>query len=256
MEHVRADIVFFTDANVTFSRDAIQKIIPYFADSEIGCVCGCLQYTNLHEGATANIGGFYWRFEEYIKQLESETGNVMGADGSIFAIRRELYSQIPQSTLPDMFISFEVLFKGYRIIHAKDVVAYERSATAGHDEFRRKVRIACRAFNFHRDYWSRLTLMSAWDQYKYFSHKFIRWFSFLWFILAASLTSGLILGVIGLGVFLVTAPTIIWFGLRYEIPIVSQSASIASAMFATFIGIIESLLGKRYISWHPAKTSR
>jgi len=62
----------------------------HFADPRIGCVCGHLIYTNRDANVTAQIGSLYWRSEELIKRLETRTGSVMGADGSLFAVRRRL----------------------------------------------------------------------------------------------------------------------------------------------------------------------
>ena len=42
---------------------------------------------------------------------------------------------------------------------------------------RRKIRIACQAFNVHRLLWPQNPPAGALDRYKYVSHKLLRWFS-------------------------------------------------------------------------------
>ena len=250
------NIVVFTDANVIFADDAITRLLNYFSDPSVGCVCGRLEYVNQDAGATAHVGGLYWRLEESVKQLESDTGNVMGADGSIFAIRRELFEPIPVSALPDMFVSFAVLFKGFRIVSAPDVVAYERSATDRTEEFARKIRIACRAFNYHRAHWPELRTMSAWDLYKYLSHKLLRWLSFLWLTVALMLTlvAAFKLPVaLALGAVLAAAAIVAY---RFEIPLLGKAATILAAMLATALGVAQSLRGRSYVAWRPAGTAR
>src|SRR3546814_19638947 len=85
-----------------------------------------------------------------IKALESRSGSTMGADGSIFAVRRRLYSPVPPDIIDDMFVSLSILCDGYHVVRDSAVVAYESATTHSGDEFRRKVRIACQAFTCHR----------------------------------------------------------------------------------------------------------
>ncbi len=169
------DVILFTDANVMLDMEVLDKLRASFADPEIGCVCGNLIYTNGSDSVTASTGSLYWRLEEGIKRLEQETGSVMGADGSLFAIRRTLHKAPPDHIIDDMFVSFWVLIQGYRVVQSKDARAYEESASNAADEFGRKSRIACQAFNVHRLIWPRIRKMDALTVYKYVSHKLLRW---------------------------------------------------------------------------------
>ena len=66
------------------------------------------------------------------------------------AIRRALHKAPPDHIIDDMFVSLSILCDGYRVVRDEAMVAYERVATDSGDEFRRKVRIACQAYNCHR----------------------------------------------------------------------------------------------------------
>lgn len=112
----RASIIVFTDANVMLDPMALQRLRPYFADPAVGCVCGNLIYVNGSDSVTAASGSLYWRLEEAIKRLEDATGSVMGADGSLFAIRRRLHQPPPEHIIDDMYVSFMILCAGYRIV--------------------------------------------------------------------------------------------------------------------------------------------
>ena len=160
------DVILFTDANVMLDRDCLTNLRRTFEDPEIGCVCGNLVYTNSKDSVTASTGSLYWRLEESIKRLEQQTGSVMGADGSLFAIRRSLHRAPPDHIIDDMFVSFWVLIQGYRVVQSKDARAYEESASSASDEFGRKSRIACQAFNVHRLIWPHLRKMNFLTVYK------------------------------------------------------------------------------------------
>src|SRR5260221_1599643 len=145
-----ADIVIFTDANVMVPADGIPRLLDYFADPTVGCASGHLIYVNPDETETSRNGALYWRLEERTKRLETQTGSMVGADGSLFAIRRALHRPVPEGIIDDMFVSLTILCAGYRVVSAVDVLSFERAATSARDEFRRKIRIACQAFNGHR----------------------------------------------------------------------------------------------------------
>ena len=83
----QGDVLIFTDANVLLDEDAIDALLPYYADPDVGGVLGSLHYGGAESSSSASVGALYWRIEENLKDLESRTGNVMGADGSIFSIR-------------------------------------------------------------------------------------------------------------------------------------------------------------------------
>lgn len=251
----RGDILICTDANVILDPASIEPLLRYFSDARVGGVAGALHYVNEDASTTARVGGLYWRLEEALKRRESRVGSIMGADGSIFAVRKALYPQVPPHLLDDMTASMSVTFEGRRLIHADDVLAYEKNATSGADEFRRKRRIACRSFNTHRYLWPRICRhYGAADIYKYLSHKLLRWLGLVPLVIGGlSGVAGLVLAgypglalagcglaVVALALGMAGAPL---FGGLYQI---------LSSIVATFLGVIDSLAGKTYQTWTPA----
>lgn len=249
------EILIFTDANVILDPQSIAPLLRYFTDPTVGGVAGTLKYINEDASATAKVGGLYWRLEEAIKQRESRAGSTMGADGSIFAIRRALYPEVPAHLLDDMVTSMTVTFHGLRLIHATDVVAYEKNATSSRDEFRRKRRIACRAFNTHRHLWPSIVKnYGAADLYKYVSHKLIRWLGLPLLILGVAMVFGALFAahfymlsvVLAVGI-----ATVLLLG-ALELPPFHNIYQILLSIVATFYGVIDSLRGKTYQIWVPA----
>ena len=251
------DILIFTDANVILDPDAVERLLGYFSDPAIGGVAGALHYVNEDASATARVGGLYWRLEEALKQRESRIGSIMGADGSIFATRRALYPEVPPHLLDDMTVSMSVTFAGQRLIHAADVQAYEKNATSSADEFRRKRRIACRAFNTHRYLWPRIRRhYGAGDLYKYLSHKLLRWLGLIPLALAILLgITGLVIAgapMLALG-FVVLAAGALLAGMMGA-PLLRGIWQILLSVIATFLGVMDSLAGKTYQTWNPAQS--
>ena len=253
-----ADILVFTDANVMLDLACLQDLRRHFADPEIGCVCGNLTYTNSDASVTAASGSLYWRFEEALKRLESATGSMMGADGSVFAIRRELRHAPPDHIIDDMYVSLMAIVAGYRLIQARDVRAYEESVTKAGEEFQRKVRIACQAFNVHRLIWPKLRRLDLLTRYKYVSHKFLRWLCIYFFGVAALALLGALIawGQWVLAAALLVAATVVFvLGARGVKPF-AQFVDLFTALAGAGVGVWRSLRGERFQTWTPAASIR
>jgi cellulose synthase/poly-beta-1,6-N-acetylglucosamine synthase-like glycosyltransferase len=253
-----ADYVIFSDANVMFAPDAISRLLRPFGDPSVGCVCGHLIYTGAGDNPTAALGSAYWRLEEQIKDLESLTGSTMGADGSIFAIRRALHRPPPPDIIDDMFVSLSILCEGYRVVRAPDALAYEKTTSRSDEEFRRKIRIACQAFNVHRLLWPRLCKMPFLEQYKYVSHKLLRWFTVYLLALAVLFaTIGLaLMRNWGLLAAVMAAAMLPVGGLAMQSGPMRKLADVALAFVATGLGVMRSLKGDRFQVWTPPSSAR
>jgi cellulose synthase/poly-beta-1,6-N-acetylglucosamine synthase-like glycosyltransferase len=255
----QAPILIFTDANVIMDMECVRDFKRYFADPEIGCVCGNLVYTNDDASATASSGSAYWRFEEAVKKLEMESGSVMGADGSVFAIRRALHNPPPEHIIDDLYVSLMILCSGYRVIQASDALAYEESVVSAHEEFTRKIRIACQAFNVHRLVWPQLRNLDGITRYKYVSHKLIRWFTIYLLAIsaiafdAALIVSGRALVAVALVVCVTGA---LLLGRFSSMRPFAQITEIVSAFAGTGLGVWRSMRGERYQTWTPAASIR
>jgi cellulose synthase/poly-beta-1,6-N-acetylglucosamine synthase-like glycosyltransferase len=254
-----ADVLVFTDANVMLDLECIADLRRHFADPSIGCVCGNLNYTNAGASVTASSGSLYWRFEEAVKRLESATGSMMGADGSLFAIRRELRRVPPDHIIDDMYVSLMTLVDGYRVVQARDVRAYEESVTNSSEEFSRKVRIACQAFNVHRLIWPQIKRTDALTRYKYISHKLIRWLSI--YFLAASALAFLFAFIsagypwIALGLLILAALAGV-LGHALNVKPFSQIVDVLVALAGAGLGVWRSVRGERFQTWTPANSIR
>ncbi|MCK4352415.1 glycosyltransferase [candidate division WOR-3 bacterium] len=148
------EIIIFTDANAMFEKDALKNLIRNFADKSIGCVCGAkrIKKENLPARRSALAGGCshlvggcektYWKMENFLKEKESEIGSCI-ADGSIYALRKELYPfpREDKIIMDDFAISLGIINKNYRVVFEPKAVAYESASLNTFAEFKRKVRI-------------------------------------------------------------------------------------------------------------------
>lgn len=253
-----ADVLVFTDANVFLDLDCLRDLSAHFADPSVGCVCGNLTYTNSGASVTASSGSLYWRYEEALKRLETESGSMMGADGSIFAIRRSIRHSPPDDIIDDMYVSLMTIVAGYRLVQARDVHAYEDSATHSGEEFSRKIRIACQAFNVHRLLWPRLKRLDALTRYKYLSHKMLRWLC-IYFLIAAMGLITISIAVAGYPLVALALAAACGLALllgKLSIAPFDRAFDLLGSLAATGIGVWRSARGERFQTWTPAASVR
>jgi hypothetical protein len=145
------------------------------------------------------------------------------------------------------------------VVSAHDVLSFERAATSAADEFRRKIRIACQAFNVHRLLWPELRRLPPLALYKYISHRLVRWFS-IYFIALAGLACFGILAILtdwsSAGLVALGAAAAVALAHRLGVAPVRQVCDVLLAMLGVGIGVVRSLRGDRFTVWSPAGSVR
>jgi cellulose synthase/poly-beta-1,6-N-acetylglucosamine synthase-like glycosyltransferase len=185
------EVLLFSDANAMYKTDAIGKLVSHFADAKVGYVVGNARY--LEQGGllpSAECEGIYWKLETWLKQRESQFGSVVGGDGAIYAIRRDLYFPLRPTDINDLLNPLQIIARGYRGVYEPEAVCYEEAGESFQKEFHRKARIVGRSLNA---VWRAAVVLRPWTQPRHWfalvSHKLLRWFApvFLPLSLAASL---------------------------------------------------------------------
>ena len=173
------EILIISDANTFLNTDAVKFIAGHYNNAKTGGVAGEKRVVQSIED-NDDVGGsegLYWKYESLLKKIDSDFYSVVGAAGELFSVRRELYADIPESTILDDFvISLKTAAKGYRIIYEPRAYAMEFASSTLKDEKKRKVRIAAGGFQSIQmlshlfKFWNhpRLTFL-------YISHRVLRW---------------------------------------------------------------------------------
>jgi biofilm PGA synthesis N-glycosyltransferase PgaC len=173
------DLLVFSDANTLLNREAVRHIAAHYSNPTTGGVAG--EKKVLPAGGIGDeVGdgeGLYWKYESFLKQLDSDFYSVVGAAGELFSVRRDLYEPLPHNIILDDFVlSLKVAQKGYRIIYEPGAFAMELPSFSLKDEQKRKVRIAAGGFQAI----ALLTPLLAFWKYPrlsflYVSHRVLRW---------------------------------------------------------------------------------
>lgn len=192
IEQAKGEILVFSDANSQFGDQALVKLASCFADPEVGYVTGKMVYVNQEGNLVGDGCSAYMRYENHLRSLESRVSSVVGVDGGIDAVRRELYQPMNPDQLPDFVQPLRVVAQGRRVIYQEQALLQEESLSDSGSEFRMRVRVSLRAL---WALWDMRTLLNP-RRYGLFSwqlisHKLLRYLAFVPLILA--LLSSLIL---------------------------------------------------------------
>ena len=102
-------------------------------------------------------------------------GTIVSADGSFYAIRKNIFRTIPEGVMDDLAVSQAIVRQGYRILFDEEALAYEDAITKSAQEFGRRVRIVQMSL---RGLWINKSLLNPFKygfySFMLFSHKVLR----------------------------------------------------------------------------------
>lgn len=182
-EMAAGEVFVFTDANALFYPDAIKHLVNAFdREGKIGVVCGELKYQR-HEAAESDEESVYWNMEICLKRAESNLGILSGANGSIYALRKELFKPLREDMIPDFIGPLLLNLEGYRTVYQPLAISVESGTPNLSSEFRRKKRIIQRSMHGLWIYRELLNpLKTGWLAVQLWSHKVLRWLTPIWLL--------------------------------------------------------------------------
>jgi hypothetical protein len=126
------------------------------------------------------------RYENLLRKFETGAGSVVGVDGGIDAVRKQLYVPMRADQLPDFVLPLQVVSQHYRVVYEPEALLREPALGNAGDEYRMRVRVALRAL------WALQDMRHLLNPFRYgrfslqlFSHKVLRYLAFIFMIVAA-----------------------------------------------------------------------
>lgn len=178
MKLVNTPIVIFSDANTLLNKDAVKNIVRHFEKEDVGCVSGEKRVLSDEKDTASAAGeGIYWKYESFLKTLDSQLYSAVGAAGELVAFRTSLYEDLPEDTILDDFMqSMLIASKGFKIIYEPDAYALESGSASVAEELKRKIRISAGGWQSMTRLWDKITPFSQPLLYfQYLSHRVLRW---------------------------------------------------------------------------------
>ncbi len=256
------DIIVFSDANSLYDDQALKKLVANFADKAVGYVSGNMIYTDADGTVSGDGCSAYMTYENALRAAESDLGSIVGVDGGIDAMRKELYQPMNADQLPDFVQPLKVIEQGYRVVYEPEALLKEPALRDDNDEYRMRVRVSLRAFwalsDMRQLLFMRHNRLFSWQLW---SHKVLRYLCFV-FLLGAFVSNLFLAGCS-------------WF---YQLTLILQCGAYAIAIFApqltkvgyqsrliTFIryfallnlacahAFVKFVMRKKQVTWTPRK---
>ncbi|PYP83839.1 MAG: hypothetical protein DMG65_23695 [Candidatus Angelobacter sp. Gp1-AA117] len=175
VQHARGDILFFTDADTRTRPETLKVLMENFADPKIGLVTADV-YLGQPGNAVAEGQGMYWRFELFLRKLESELGILATGSGQLLIMRKELFRPLQPMYGDDCVLPLDVRLQGYRVVQDTRVIVYDTMSNSISGELRARVRMTA------RNWTGTLSRPGVLNPFRFpgtawalFSHKLLRW---------------------------------------------------------------------------------
>jgi hypothetical protein len=140
----RSTVIAFSDANSSWEPDALRALAARLGEDGVGYVCGQVRFANAADGT--NQEGLYWRYEMWLREMESRLHSVTGGNGAIYAVRREDYLEVDPVMGHDLSFPFAMVKRGRRALYAPAARASEKMVPSIEGEWARKRRMMSHAW--------------------------------------------------------------------------------------------------------------
>lgn len=256
------EILVFTDATTQLHPGALRALVAGFADQEVGCVGGRLEYVTDIANVTGHGGEAYWSYEMRIRAAESSFGSLIGVSGCLYAVRKSAYRPIDPDVISDFAITMRMREQNLRTVLAPDGCCFEATLASARRELSMRVRVALRSL--HALVRERRFLNPfrygrfAWQLW---SHKALRYASPLLWIAALAANAVLATrGIVYLALLIAQviiiasgATGFILQGRRLDLGWLTRPYYLVLTNLASLIATIRYLRGDRMVVWTPIR---
>ncbi len=263
-------VLVFSDTNAMLLPDAIRHLVGHFSDPGIGSVCGDLRYWSRDNDSLNSLGErLYKKFDNWVKDAESRMGVLLSAEGSLFALRREFYSEIGTEQADDILPPLSVVEQKKLNIYEKRAVSLENYDLSDAQQLARRTRIITRLIH---SYWLMRRMFNpfyaGWNAIALWVNKGLKLLSpFFLIALFISSAAGAVLGATALPLSRILAAGQLGFyllaGLHPLLRPLPKPLFLAQLVYLPYafvlfetgilLGWIHVILGKKVVLWPPSR---
>src|ERR1700694_3941897 len=250
--YAQNEFLVFTDVETRVPTETVTKMVEMLGRRGVGCVNAQIVFANESDDRVADAAGLYWRFEMWLRAVETGMDLYATSSGPCMAVRRSLFKELPSTGDVDFTTPLDVVEAGYACVHMTDCLAFDVLAQGADVEFQTRVRMVAKNFSGTIARWGWRNIVRrplyTWALY---SHKIMRWLA-PFFLLCALSANLLLIGrswiygvTLALQLVFGTAAIAGWIAYRYNRawPIVPQIYAFVLANVAFFIGVLKSIFG-------------
>ena len=257
----KGELLFFTDANTHIAPQCLRTMVRHFSDPRVGCVTGMERNIAGSDESTITVASStYLEYEALLDRLESKLASVLVCDGSVYCLRRSLFTDVDPDLANDLEHPIRVGNAGWAILFEPQARSCERCSSSAQEEFARRRRISAQGVLAMWKLRQELRGLRLWQ---FVSRKCLRWLTLL--PMAATLISSFLL--LQQTFFAVCFALQLVFYALAAVGIWQRDASRASACvrlpfafllanLAVLVGVLDACRGKKFAIWNIAELSR
>jgi cellulose synthase/poly-beta-1,6-N-acetylglucosamine synthase-like glycosyltransferase len=260
LREARGEIVLSTDVNTMMPRDTLRLLGENFTDPEVGAVTVAV-YFGSPDNPVSEGQSLYWRFELFLRSMESDLGILATGSGQALAFRRKLFRPLPPFYGDDCIIPLDVRLQGYLVHHEKRIHVFDTMPHTIEGELRTRSRMTT------RNWTGTLARPRILNPFRYpftalalISHKLLRWLTPFYLIFCFIASSGLALHnkttYFWMAQLLFYLFAIIgWRRTKKKLPagIFGYAFSFCLANVGFFLGMIKVIRQQRIIAYQPTE---
>lgn len=257
---LNCEYVLSTDANSIFDPGSVKLLVSrMFSQPKVGMVSGELRLVRNSDRSSGE--GLYWRYESLLKEMDSRFKSLIGANGSIFLIKKELFGKVDPQSVDDFERTLEVLKQGYLALYEPRAMVFEEETEKASQEISRKIRIISQEwFAMRRNALLLNPFRFPAISFLLFSHKLLRWLIFV-FVLTALLSSGLLAGnwfyrylcLIQIAAYLLGAAGLIAQSKGRHLPFSGLPGYFVAMVWSSAVAFRNFLTNKNFGVWKPIR---
>jgi cellulose synthase/poly-beta-1,6-N-acetylglucosamine synthase-like glycosyltransferase len=176
IEMATGDVVVLTDAETRFAPGCLAALAETLRDPRVGCATGRLEWRDERATATSANEGLYWRYERWVRSLESRAGLLTAVTGALLAVRRSAYRPVPAAASMDHLLPLYVKESGDLVVYVPAAVATDRPISGLREQYRNRTRTATRGIRANLSMVGRLApWRHPYAALAIWSHKLLRW---------------------------------------------------------------------------------
>jgi len=249
------EVLIFTDAETLFDVECITRLVSVFSKANVGFASGVLLYRNADSNEVTQSVGIYWKYEFFLRKLETEIGVYVFGTGACCAVRSGLYRAIPPTGDVDFTTPIDVVLQGYFCVHEPAALAWDSMPETKAQEFRARVRMTAKNLYGTITRWGLAGLLKR-PIYSFviFMHKIGRWLTPFAMI---SLFFGSVMALPYTFAIILVSGQVLFYGLAIAgmvgapIPLSGAIFSFCLANAGFFVGVMKAIIGRVPRAYKP-----
>lgn len=247
------ELLLFTDVETLVPDETIRTMLSVLRCEGVGCVNPEIVFGHKSGDEVSEAAGFYWRFEMWLRTIETSLRLYATSSGPCMAVRRSLFRELPPTGDADFTTPLDIVEQGYLCVHLPECYAYDVMPASAGAEFKARTRMVAKNFAGTLSRWGIRNIFKhpayTWALY---SHKIMRWLV-PFFMLGAFLCNVMLINqywlydlALALQVAFYLLALVGWIGYRHKRkwPVAQKIFAFVLANLAFSLGILKAVTGR------------